>query len=74
MMIYTSDQQLNAMGVKRIEDLPRRRGFKFRGVLRDGSSLPCETYDDKGTVAGDFEVIGRDVSANDLIGWWVDLA
>lgn len=73
-MTYTSDQQLKAMGIKRIEDLPKRQGFKFRGVLRDGSSLPCETYDDKGTVAGDFSVIGRDVCANDLIGWWVDLA
>ena len=73
-MTYTSDQQLQAMGIKRITDLPKRAGFKFRGVLRDGSSLPCETYDDKGTVAGDFSIIGRDVSANDLIGWWVDLA
>lgn len=62
------------MGMKRIADLPKRPGFKFRGVLCDGSSLPCETHDDKGTVVGDFAIIGRGVSANDLVGWWVEFA
>lgn len=67
-MVYTSDMQLQSMGVKRMEDLPKRVGMRFRGVLRDGSSVACEVADG-GQVRGDFDVISKTLCADDLIGW-----
>lgn len=66
--MFTSDMQLQRMGVKRIEDLPSRVGMQFRGVLRDGSTVPCEVKG-QGVIVGEFDVIGKNVTANDLIGW-----
>lgn len=66
--MFTSDMQLQRMGVKRIEDLPTRVGMQFRGVLRDGSTVRCEIKA-PGVIAGDFHIVGKNVSANDLIGW-----
>lgn len=66
--MFTSDMQLQRMGVKRIDDLPTRVGMRFRGVLRDGSTVPCEVQDG-GVIGGDFAIVGKNVTANDLIGW-----
>ena len=74
-MCFTSDQQLAALGLCRMEDLPQRRGYQFVGRERTGNECVArvamgeagetaavqEIYDTRGIVCR--------LRKLDLIGW-----
>lgn len=61
-MTYESDQQLTTLGLKRLEDLPRKDGFKCTAVTRDGREVRFQRYGEDGHVL-------HHAAYEDLIGW-----
>lgn len=69
-MTYTSDQQLAAMGLRRMEDAPRKEGSFFIGRFRNGEEHKLLVWD--GGLVRFGHVATSDSSTHGLealIGW-----
>lgn len=70
--MYTSDLQLSAEGLRRIDDLPQRAGFEFIGRTRDGRDIECEVLHldpANGSVWFSLPRGGDALADMDLVGW-----
>lgn len=65
-MCFTSDQQLAALGLRRMEDLPQRVGFQFYGFHRNlfGADFRIDASECYSYLLG-----GGVARHDDLVGW-----
>lgn len=73
-MTYTSDQQLAALGLRRLEDLPRRPGARVMLHALGGDEIPASVVYDPSSHPGESEYLallfnGVEPSAFHFVGW-----
>lgn len=67
-MNYTSDQQLRALGLRPLADIPNRAGVRVILRTRDSRDVPCKTYRaTEGCHYCDYDALAFKWS--DFIGW-----